>query len=125
MKTYLERQTENFYGPDRTQEDWRGRKSRVIMETAIEVRLAFHLARCLAETPWSSVTPEHLASTCSKSSLNKVKAVELSISMMSAMAEAAEGLPDVQLLVEQVSPGGRKGEGGHTCHDCLEIKPTG
>ena len=75
------------------------------MDTAIEVRLAFHLARCLLKTPWSSVTPEHLASKYRNSDLTKVKLVTMLITMMSDIAKAAERLPDVLSVLEQVSPG--------------------
>ena len=69
--------------------------------------MAFHLARCLVETPWSSVLPEHLASESSNSGLTKVMAVMMMIEMMSATAVAAERLPDVLSVLEQVSPGCR------------------
>ena len=96
----------SIQGPDPTQDDSR-KRVRVFMETAIEVRLAFHLARCLAEFSWSSVTSEHLASECSNSGLTKVKAIVWMFTMMSNMVTASERLPDVLSVLEQVSPGCR------------------
>ena len=100
---------ERFYsiqGPDPTQDDSR-KRVRVFMETAIEVRLAFHLARCLAETSWSSVTREHLATECSYSGLTKARGVARMITMMNNMVTVSERLPDIQSVLEQVSPGCR------------------
>ena len=93
------------HGPTLTIDDWR-KRALISLETAIHVRLAFYLARCMAEITLSSVLSEHLANECSNSGLTKLKAIVWMFAMMGNVVTAS-GLPDIQSVLEQVSLGCR------------------
>ena len=93
-----------FHDPAPTRRRWRNR-AHVDVEMAIEVRLAFYLARCLTDFSRSSGTSEHLVTESSNSGLTKVRAVVTMITMMCKRVTASERLPDIQSVLLQIGPG--------------------